>query len=416
MAELTARQRSWTRSSGSLLVGIIVGTAAVLSIAQHASPYSPAPPPGGMTFAQASAIASPYILNESGGPWLLISVVGVGSTVSAWPDAPAASPGSPCQSLPGPSIWNTTDLTTTVAGIELGALPFWSLWYANSSQVLISVGIEDRIVVTLDVLDPSAPCSEALRNAKLNLTSSLPIYPGDSVSAADTGWQYAGEQFLAADPSTVVYFTFGAPQLFDMAFGRSWGVTYTVCGASGFGGDGAYSFVGLNGTSPPLVFINGSSTCSLTNYTISLSPPSVRFNASQWAVSTFRLGVNASLYFGIVPDAEALASWMMNVSIRNESGAKLIPAAPVGCSLVGNLSGCVPLSQGWIAVLATSSGWGVNVYSLHGSSAGWLNPVVPIYSNDTLCVYGDFNPLNYTYIVSLTSTTSAVPLTGTATW
>ncbi len=370
-----------------------------------------------MSFSTASASALAIVRNQTGGPWNLISVVGIGSTSSGWPDLPSVANTEPCQNLPGPSIWNATSLSTTSVGLEFGVLPFWSLWFTNSTHYLTSVGIENRTDVTADTVAPSSPCGVALTAGKVDLSSAAPIAPADSIPAAQIGWQDAGHLFVEGHAVTVGYFTYGVIQIDDMAFGSDWGMTYTVCGAPGFGGVGAYSFVGLSSSgSPPSVFINGASTCSLANYSLSFAHPIVTSPSTQPGAASFTMAVNAFVGSGTITDAAGLGTWLMGLNLTNQSTGTAIPASTVSCNGQRNLSQCTDASNGWFAILATSSGWGLDIFADFGGTLTWMLPNVPAYSNDTLIVHFPANPANYSLALRVVPTTASIPVSGMVTW
>ena len=130
------------RLESSTRVVLVLGIGAILIIAGWAAwmeirPIHPSAPSASLPVpyypaldsTQAFNLSAAAVRNETGGPWILESVMGVVSTA---PFFPIGAVSAQCQNYPGPALWDMGGaLVSPVSLMGTGYLPFWTMIYLN---------------------------------------------------------------------------------------------------------------------------------------------------------------------------------------------------------------------------------------------------------------------------------------------
>lgn len=359
----------------------------------------------GLTFSEANRLTNASVTNVSGGPWRLVSVVGVVTTQPVALPVDTLPP-TACQDLPGPSLWNGSRIPVWSGPLDAGIAPFWEFLYVNSSGGFLPVQTVNESVAEQGPIASNSPCGSALAAIDPNRSyshSPTVVAPMDSPVAARIAWNNGASQFLATQHQTALFMGLGGPPpLYGIPWGGGWGLYYSTCGLNGVSGNAAEADFGISNDTGPWVILTGNATCTYRNNSISFGPPTKSAAPEGGTFYSFQLSVN-SLF---------LESWMMSLALANVTGSTL-SAAKVSCanSSFGPNS-CLPDGPGWFAALSTDKGYWVDLFGNQTSSGGWDLPNVGIYTNDTLVVYLPASLAASSQTLSTLSTVSSIQLTG----
>jgi hypothetical protein len=395
---------------------LLVAVAAILLFASVSVWYAgQAPePPGkhlpanGSTFFRASQESEAVVANESGGPWALVSVVGIAATGPVLP-LPTGSPLAACQELRGPSIWNASRVSFYTDDFSSGRIPFWSLVYHNGSGFLLPVVVAAGSVNNIGPIGPGTPCGKSLHSTFA--TAQTIGATADSPGIAQAAWASAGEAFVANSYGMVLYYTLGESQLTVLFSGSNWGLTFTPCGLATYPFWQEDLFVGLNSTTGSVIGASsGMMTCTIDSYFIAFQNRSTVPGGNGSVLDSFQLVVNGS---GSSSDAIGLATWLLGLMMSNTASGAGEPPASVQCAgIVFTKSTCQAVSHGWYAALATPAGYWVDLYSDQNGSSSWTLATVPVYTGDILTIFLPQDMARITQTITTSSMSGEIPITG----
>ncbi len=393
----------------SIMVLVIVTSGIVVAVRYPHPPASP--PPVGLTFEEVAASAGDAVRNATGAPWNLASALGVLSSKPVWLD-PLGD--EYCRSWAGVSVWNASRIPLASGQFSSGVVPFWSLIYKNSSQYLVDAVSENRSVHLVGPVPPTSSCGEFMDLVLGNL-STVPSV--DSPAASAYAWNLVGGSYVAAYPSAVEFYEIGGGQL--PAVGSTnggWIVGYQVCGLEGYAGLDPVPAVTLKfqNTTGAYYLDRSSGGCSQGGFEVRYGTPT---NSSGPGFSTV-MALPLSLGFtnsNNTTDGWGLTSWMTRISIVNASDGQSYPPGPLACSATNLSSASCGSVPSWYAVLTSPTGYWLDAYGNISGVPGWLLPNVPFYTGDSLLFVHSALFGSAAYTLSITSVTSAVQISGTAT-
>ena len=371
---------------------------------------------GGLTFQKANLAAADLIANATGSPWRLVSAQGIASTGPFLPD-PATYPPDACQDLPGPTPWNASRIVAWGAVQGPGTAALWTLMFVNASGFVLPVLVTASSNATTAPIGPNSRCGEAMST----LDGGLPLSDADTISpqfdssvAGSIAWGAVGEEFIENHPEMAVTYSFGPSPTSGIEWGSAWSVFYSVCGLTGFGGNGSFAWAGIvNSSGPPQTTGSGSQSCTLTDYTITLLPTTSTSEYDGGTLLSFPVNVSDLSPPITVYSADSLSSWILSLSLLNYSNHVLSSAGVLDCPGSNFSVGTCGLTQpGWFAALATAAGYWLDVYDRQGSGNGWVLPNVGVYTNDTLLVYVPSTQGSGELTLTFNSSDASVALSG----
>jgi len=348
--------------------------------------------------------------NVSGGPWRLISAVGIVSTEPVAPE-PDSIPAGACQDLPGPTVWNGSRIPVWGGSLDLGIAPFWELLFINSTSALLPIQTVNDSLIPDRPVGPTTPCGIALSTIggpHYSLQSSPTVSaPIDSSGAAHLAWIHGGSGFVAANPRVTVWLGIGGPfPVYGIPWGIGWGLVYGTCGIPGIHGNANESDFAIPNATTVVSIGTGNATCTWAKYTLGFGP------SSQSAAPGG--GVWVSVPIANVTHTVSLNTWMLSLAIANSSRT-FQPVANVTCNDIAfGSETCRAESPGWFAALTTDRGYWLDVLGWNGSAGGWRLPNVGVYSNETLVVYLPPNLAATALTVNAVSTLPSVQISGSA--
>lgn len=404
------------RLESSTRVVLVLGIGAILIIAGWAAwmeirPIHPSAPSASLPVpyypaldsTQAFNLSAAAVRNETGGPWILESVMGVVSTA---PFFPIGAVSAQCQNYPGPALWDMGGaLVSPVSLMGTGYLPFWTMIYLNLTGADLVVIISNATahvvsVPTICLTGGRAPGQYYVNNrsdispgafqynttlyapfAWQNVNADVPVVP-----PFDTNGSVAG--IYIAGGSSSYYETLA--DVFYPGYDSTWAIQYTNCWASQvqMGGGPEYSF-----QDPPFNLTTNTSlawdsgTCFLPQYTLQISPDAP-FSATPngWSIPLNISGLGYTVPSGNEP---GLVTWMMALHLLTRNTAEPVPLGNVSCiARPWESLACAPTGFGWYAVLTSPNGNWMDVYSNHNGSGGWLYPNVAVMQGDGLLIDG----------------------------
>ena len=186
---------------------------------------------------------------------------------------------------------------------------------------------------------------------------------------------------------------------------------YTVCGLPGFHGMTPFAFAYITSpTGVPAAIGNGTQTCSLNSYNVTMGPASTSRQGAGGVTWTSSLSVSS----GNLTDAWGLQAWMTDLNLQDSSGTVLSPAGLVCTGAQFSSTSCSSVGGGWYVALASSTGGWLDVYGLFNSTPSWAFPNTPLYSNDSLVLV--LTPLlsGKSLTLMLDSSTPGISIMGSA--
>ncbi len=414
------------------------------------SPSAPTVRDDGPSFYQALASLNSSVANQSGGPWLIFSVMGIAAedyyspSVKGYVSFNNSAPVNGCQStLNGLTMFNGS-IPTFDGTFDSGTAPFWQFaYYSNhSSEVLVGTNVLGipHLFAPFSLQDN---CTHAWGDFELDPTQwTAQIYsnsslPPNSPVAAGVVWSQVDSDYLNHHQPLVELFTSGPAMLAatqDIPYGRL-AVDFVSCGLAGFTGYGKdwatgygmayYSGVNKNGSSGGSGF-NASTNCYLGNtatvvgavtgaYQLSFSPASISSGGTTTWVGA-PTGVNFALASGgEYTDMWGLANWMASLNVSNPLGQRLALGTPACPTWVPSMSSCVANSSGWYAVLLSQDGEWLASYGALSNGTGWSVPVTAMVSYQQLVIVVP-NSWNVTGdLLSVTCTVASATVSGSLT-
>jgi hypothetical protein len=371
-------------------------------------PTSPTPVTG-LSFDEALSVTNSTVGNESGGPWTLFSVIGIAAPDPVWPFTTLDYPAD-CQSVAGPSIWNSSKIPTT-SDLTSGVLPFWSLLYFNANDSVLAGVTTERVVQVIGPILPSTPCGHQLAPLVHNATKIQP--PIDSTGAANVAWAAAGASYVSTNRGAVAYFKFGVSQLGNSWSGPAWTVIYWSCGLPGYGLNQNFSAVGVTSLSNPPTVLTGYFGCSLSNFALSFLNQTTMPGQNGTSLTQSSITVGSTVSGITIPNTVGLVSWMSDLNLTNTTSGHRDPLATVLCNGTAlGLASCRGSAGGWYAALVAPGGAWLDVYSNRSGTPGWLYSNVPVYSGDFLTVSLPMSWTGTAQSLSAGSTTTQIAISG----
>jgi len=406
----------------------------------------------GTTFYQALASLNSSVTNQSGGPWLIFSVMGIAAeeyyspNVKGYVSFNNSAPVNGCQmALNGLTMFNGS-IPVFDGTFNSGTAPFWQLAYYSSTSKEVLVGTD--VMGAPQLFTPFAlqsNCTNAWGDFELDPTYwTSQIYsnsslPPNSPIAAQSVWNNVDTGYLDSHLPLVELFTSGPAMLAatqDLPNGRL-GVDFVSCGLAGFTGyEGDwtagygmtyYSGANKNGSYPGGSGFNATANCYLGNtetvsgavvgsYQLVLANATTSDGSSTTWVDTSTAVDFALANGGEYTDMWGLANWMTSWNLLNGSSEHASLAIP-GCrAWVPTVSDCGATGSGWYAVILSDSGGWLNSYgALPGGGTGWSEPVTALVSHQQVVIVVP-DSWNLTGdVLYLTSTVSSATVEGSLT-
>ena len=376
---------------------------------------------------------------QPGSPWVLEQVYGVASPIPANPstwgwgeyDRVLAS----CQpAFNGLTIWNGS-IPLFHGTFNSGTAPFWQfVYFSNSSQeLLVGTDVEGAV----HVYPPISWSSECATSSGLGyglghepwLWKSFwgqDGYPADSPTIANNDWNIMAKRYVAWLNRPVAEMYLLGATYFGSGMPPDDQINFFTCGLVGaVGATPGLELFGSHGvTKLGFDTFNYTLGCTPTGYNWTAVPMRAAFsNASIVSTSTTEIAAQEFRfdYLGSPPlsgpayNAGGVTSWMVNLSLRDSNGQLLSVAVSQCSSWVPSVSDCPSNASGWYAVLLAPDGAWDGSYGAGAAGATWSSPVAPIANNETLdiVVPSTWNLTGDT--LTMSSTTSGLPLTGSIT-
>lgn len=377
----------------------------------------------GPTFYQALASLNSSVVNESGGPWSIFSVMGIAAqepyspSVKGYVVINASLPVNGCQAaLNGLTMFNGS-IPIFTGTFNSGTAPFWQFAYYSAATSEVLVGT--NVLGTAHLFSPfplQSNCTHGWGDFELDPSEwTAQIYsnsslPPNSPIAARLVWNNIDTGYLDRHLPLVELFTSGPAMLAatqDLPYGRL-GVDFVSCGIAGFTGyktDWAagygmayYSGVNKNGSYPGGPPFNSSTNCYLGN---APTIPDAVTGAYQFLLSNVtastatditRITASTAVNFALTGGGEyydtwGLANWMTSWNLTTPSNTRLPLGMPACASWVPSVEDCVANSSGWYAVLLSASGEWINSYGvLPNGTVGWSQQVTVLVSHQQLVI------------------------------
>ena len=387
----------------------------------------------GPTLYEALAAVNATADVQPGGPWNISQVYGVASPVpvnpSAWGWGQYDRVMASCPAaFNGLTIWNGT-LPLFHGTFDSGTAPFWQfVYYSNTTQQIL-VGTDVRGVV--HIFPPIAWSSECAASSGLSYMPWLwkafwgeAGYPADSPTIASNDWNFMAQRYVQwlGTPVAEMYLFGAAP--FGSGQPPADQINFFTCGT--VGGVGATRGLALYGPDG----VTSLGTGNTFNYTLGCTP-----TANNWTAISIQLRFSNetaltangttvarqefSLFYPTGPpagpayNARGITSWMIGLNLTASNGQPL-PIAPSLCATwVSSLSDCLASASGWYAVLLSPGGAWEGSYGAASNGPDWTYPVLPIVNNETLALVAPSTWNLSGDSLSVTSTTSELPLNGT---
>jgi hypothetical protein len=398
-------------------ISLVVAVAVITAELYGEAPSSPVP--GRIGGALSSSVALELILNASagisGGAWHLAVLDGIAS-----PMAPSVPPSFWCPSMPGPSIWNTTQIPATQPVADLGLAAFWTAVFVNDSDYLLVISATNGIVSVGGPI-PMADCTGSFV-AEAGTDAYLTGILADSRSVAQDGLVEANfRSFLAEHPDYIVIYNLGGwPLVGNVPYsGAAWSLQFQTCGTPAGPLVSPFASQTFNAsTGQPFAHeeIAGSFGCNYPSYQLNFTGSTSTYNSTSgthW--ETFQVTANSANTTNL---SYELATWMFGLRLTEPNGTTMPLGSPNCPANATSIRWCIASHNGWYAVVTQVGGgvedvWGVaagtpqweyaNGLMYSSSPAYWLTIVSPFSvtgSGDSLSGY----PL--TSIVQISGATS----------
>jgi len=400
------------RSSVALATGIVIGLVLV-SIPFYwltpklVPPEAQNPGPG---------LASEPAYNQSearvgaapGGPWGLISMVGL---VASTPVAPFGWGQDRCQILPGPTIWNLSGVHSLSTSLWAGRSVFWQMVYVNDTYSMLFAADINGSVILDGPYGPTTPCVSYLENGAGGVFNVFPpsywlpsgtlvrvivraLVQLNSVSWAGTASDHLGNVSLQNWKGIVAYYALGYTWLNLVGWNnQGWAVWYQTCGIAGRSGEQPFAETGWGLNSSPSTYYgseNGAISCPVNtnaDFLVTYNQTSSTLLGSGAELSErLKIGVGSNGNYVYYDTANSLVSWMTHITLNTSAGAPIPPAAEECSSIGTELSACTVPIQSWYAVLLSPNGWLMDAYPSISGGNQWETPNLFVTNNDTLVI------------------------------
>jgi len=381
---------------------------------------SPVNPGNGLTFNQAFAPVNATVANHPGGPWYLISALGVATEL---PESPLPIFGQyvglnatmrMCGNLTGVTVWNSSGIPVFTGDLNSGAAPFWSFVLKNSSESFLYA----TSVLGVGYLYPVSVSTLCLRAAGLADWGSInESVTRDSQLVASVAYSAGGKQFANAHSPLAEYYMLGSSQLTELdASPFGWVVNYFRCDLVGVYGAQNYTAVGTTADATSWFVDRGWLTCTVSEYSLLFDPSVENVTPSgasgAYLMSTFQVGfppTNGSTFY----DGWGLQAWMTRLQLVNDTDIEL-PSSRASClGWIPSLQDCPSNASGWFAVLLSANGSWLDSYPAANESGTWSIPNVLITSHDRIVIVCPSGWASLSDTLKVTSAPSAPGVTGT---
>jgi hypothetical protein len=353
----------------------------------------------GPTFYQAISAVNRSVQNSTGGPWVLYWMVGVATPLPFAPNALGWVNNSEAvnacgEQFNGITLWNGS-IPLFNGTYNSGTAPFWQFgFYSNAS---------DSILIATDVLGSVTTYPPILTNSSCAHASDIAAvpwvwarefspFPADSPRAALSATGAIGGKWMSENfPGAQIYYDgfsywgSGNPTAFV--------VEYERCGLVGYTGQQPFVDVMMNRNGSWNSYFNGTQGCGNVGSLspLILNPYGVQFSSNGTSIVGTTLQSKESLRVtynstgGNWGDAGGLVSWMTRLNLTGPTG-DVLPPTPATCShWVPTLLSCQASSNGWFAVLVSSSGGWLDSYPASNLSS-WEVPNVSLVSQQELVI------------------------------
>jgi hypothetical protein len=401
---------------GPTVVAVVIAVTLILVVSSLAfrfgssSQVSAQPVADGPTFYQVLASLNSTTRNVSGGPWSLVSVIGIASPAPFSPNVEGYLrlnvSVNACQlQFQGLTLWNGS-LPLFTGTFNSGTAPFWQFaYYSEASQDLLvatSVDGAPQVYAPIPITnnctyawttlrsDPSAWVNQIYANGSLPVNS--PVAAQVALTNIDQTW------IEESAPLAEVYAL--GPAMFtgtgDVS-GGNWEVYFMGCGVAGYTGVRPVYAAGVSRDGIWGGALNLSRNCVTLSSTgpvvdrginqFFFSPPLVtNATTSTWVGIPYQIGITATngSFYGYY-DGWGVADWMTSINLTTASGQRLTPATS-GCpDWVPSMSDCKANSSGWFVVLLSAGGEWLASYGATGQGgAGWTVPVTAMVSHQSI--------------------------------
>jgi hypothetical protein len=375
-------------------------------------PSGPQTKMDGPTFYQVLSSVNGSVSNASGGPWSLVSVIGVASPIPFSPNVAGylvlnVSVNACQQQFNGLTLWNGS-LPVFDGTFNSGTAPFWQLgYYSESSQEMLvatSVWGETRVYSPMPISSNCTYSWTTLRydpSSWVNQIYSNGTLPVDSSVAAQLAWNNLDQHWITANAPLAEVFALGPGMMTGTGDVRdgNWEVYFMGCGLAGYTGIRPIYAAGVSRGGEWGGALNGTRNCA-TLYSegpkIDRGEYQFLFSGSTFSTVATTTWVNTPFQVGIAPpngtvngyyDGWGVADWMISINLTTSSG-QLLPVGSSGCSVwVQSFSDCEANSSGWFVVLLSAGGeWQASYGATAHGGTGWLVPVTAVVSHQSIVV------------------------------
>lgn len=407
---MSSQRRS--RSQVALALGVVIGIALSSTMAlgpgnqSHISGPSAGP---GLASVSAFDQVWPKVNQLPGGPWGLVSMVGVIGTANP---APFSTGQDICQVLPGPTLWNLSQAPELSTSLWSGQAVFWQLVFINQSYAMTFGSDVNGSTLIDGPYSSNSPCVSYLETGFGGLfVGSFPRsfwLPGgtfdsttvqtllqlNSSSWAPTAADSVGNKSMQSwGGDVVVYYTLGYTWLNLVWWTEGgWLVRYWACGIPGRIGDQPFTETGWALNSTPTEFygsVAGITSCQVdtnASFVVTFNESSIPVSAGAALGERLTIGLNVTGVIAFYDTANSLVSWMTRVSLDSSSGDPIVPAVEQCGVAASNLSDCAAPASSWYAVLLSPSGYVLDEYPSSIGGNEWSIPNVFVTNNDTLAM------------------------------
>lgn len=423
------------------VVLVIAGGVGTYLLLAHPSEGSPTVVNDGPTFYQVLSSANESVTNTTGGPWSLVSVIGIASPIPFSPNVAGylrlnVTVNSCQQQFQGLTLWNGS-LPTFAGTFNSGTAPFWQLGYYSqvTQQVLIATDTSgvSRVYAPMSITnnctyawttfryDPGSWVNQIYANGSL---------PVDSSTAAGVAWANLDRGWIGQNSPLAEVYALGPGMMTGTGdvTGGSWEVYFMGCGLEGNAGIRPIYAAGVSREGAWEGALNGTRNCVTLNSSGPVidrglnkfsfySPTTVSGAGTTWIETPYQVEVtelNGSFY-GYY-DGWGVANWMTKFNVTNSSGKPLPLGSPRCDSWVPAVSDCVADPSGWYAVVLSAGGQWVNSFGLQlNGTVGWAAPVTAFVSHQQLVIVA---PASWTVAeetLTVASTVSVAAITGSLT-